>query len=301
MKLSVYTVSLPEYDIEQSAALVKEMGYDAIEWRVDNTTGGGSVAAAYFQNLTEEQKYAYRYWTDNKATLNAQDIAAECVRAKKVCDELGLEICNLATSMKTDDQVLEATLAAAAAIGCPSIRGYMAKYDPAVPYAQQFAEYRSFLERCEPMLKKYGVKMLIETHHGMLISSASSAMRFLDGLDPHYYGLIYDPGNMVFEGYENYQLGFEMLGDYLAHVHVKNALLTPAGEDAHGSAKFAQSWVPLQKGSANLPELVKALVKVGYQGVLSVEDFSNEEPTREKLEHNIAYLKELIAEAEAQA
>ena len=37
---------------------------------------------------------------------------------------------------------------------------------------------------------------------------------------------------MVYEGYEAYQLGFEMLGKYLAHVHVKNAALTPAGLDA---------------------------------------------------------------------
>jgi hypothetical protein len=30
-----------------------------------------------------------------------------------------------------------------------------------------------------------------------------------------------------------------------------------------------------------------------------VEDFSNEKPTREKLEENIAYLKELLAAAQA--
>ena len=29
----------------------------------------------------------------------------------------------------------------------------------------------------------------------MMISSASSAMRVLDGFDPEYFGLIYDPGN----------------------------------------------------------------------------------------------------------
>ena len=39
MKLSVYTVSLPEYNIPESVALIKEMGYDAVEWRVDSTAG----------------------------------------------------------------------------------------------------------------------------------------------------------------------------------------------------------------------------------------------------------------------
>lgn len=297
MKLSVYTVSLPEYDIAQSVALVKEMGYDAIEWRVD-VTDGESPLKAMFGNLTDEQKYAYRYWTDNHATLNVNDIKNECLKAKSLCDEAGIEICNLATTLRGEGDTMKNVLEAAAAIGCKTVRGPMATYDPKKPYWEQFEEYCSFLRSCEPLLKQYGVKFLIETHHGMLISSASSAMRVLDGFDPEYFGLIYDPGNMVYEGYENYQLGFEMLGKYLAHVHIKNAALTPAGEDEFGATKYNQSWMPLKKGSANLKALIEALVKVGYDGVLSVEDFSNESPTREKLEDNIAYLKQLIAAAQ---
>lgn len=297
MKLSVYTVSLPEYDIAQSVALVKEMGYDAIEWRVD-VTDGESPLKAMVGNLTEEQKYAYRYWTDNHATLNVNDIKNECLKAKALCDEAGIEICNLATTLRGEGDTMKNVLEAAAAIGCKTVRGPMATYDPKRPYWEQFDEYRAFLRSCEPLLKQYGVKFLIETHHGMLISSASSAMRVLDGFDPEYFGLIYDPGNMVYEGYENYQLGFEMLGKYLAHVHIKNAALTPAGEDEFGATKYTRSWMPLKKGSANLKALIEALVKVGYDGVLSVEDFSNESPTREKLEDNIAYLKQLIAAAQ---
>ena len=53
----------------------------------------------------------------------------------------------------------------------------------------------------------------------------------------------------------------------------------------------------LKKGSANLKALVEALVKVGYDGALSVEDFSNEKPTREKLEENVVYLRQLLAAA----
>jgi len=298
MKFSVYTCSTPEYGIEESAALIKELGYDAVEWRVDNT-GDNSAMMAYFQNLTEEQKYGARYWIDNHATLNINDIHNECLRAKKVCDEVGLEICNLATTLRGDIATMEATLAAAAAIGCKTVRGPMATYDPSKPYWEQFNEYREYLRSCEPMLKKYGIKFLIETHHGMMISSASSALRVLEGFDPEYYGLIYDPGNMVYEGYENYELGFEMLGDYLAHVHIKNAALVPGGEDEFGATKYNQVWMPLNKGSANLAALIKALVKVGYDGVLSVEDFSNEKPTKEKLAECISYLKTLVAAAKA--
>ena len=298
MKLAIYTVSMPEYSIEESVALIKEMGYEGVEWRVDNT-GDNSAMMAYFAHLSEEQKYGARYWIDNHATLNVNDIRNECLRAKKCCDEAGIEIVNLATTLKGSPEEMENTIAAAAEIGCKTVRGPMATYDPSKPYWEQFDEYRAYLRECEPLLRKYGVKFLIETHHGMMISSASSALRVLDGFDPEYFGLIYDPGNMVYEGYENYELGFEMMGKYLAHVHVKNAALVPNGEDELGATKYEQAWMPLKKGSANLLNMMKALVKVGYDGYLSVEDFSNEKATREKLEENIAYLRQLMEAAGA--
>ena len=293
MKLAVYTCSTPEYDIEQAVALIKEMGYNAVEWRVHSTAPLAEDDPR--RNLPEKEKYAQRYWIANKATLNINNIMQDYLRAKKACDEAGMEIVNLAASPKGGVENLENLLAAAAAIGCKTVRGPMVKYDPAKPYWEQFENLREYLRQAEPMLRKHGVKLLIETHHGMLVSSASSALRLLEGFDPDYFGVIYDPGNMVYEGYENYQLGFEMLGKYLAHVHVKNAALVPAGEDEFGATEYNKAWMPLHKGSANLFAMIKALKKVGYDGVISVEDFSDEKPTREKLEEALAYLKAWIA------
>lgn len=297
MKLSVYTCSLPEYNIEEAATAIREMGYDGVEWRVDSINNG-LAHSEHFKNMPEEQKYAFRYWLDNHATLDVDNIMEECLRAKKASDENGLEICNLATTLRGDDETLEKVLAAAAAIGCKTIRGPLEMYKPDKSYQEQFEDFYNYLRHCEPFLRKYGVKMLIETHHGSMIASASAGMRFLNGLDSECFGLIFDPGNMVYEGFESYQSSFEMLGKYLAHVHIKNAALVPGGKDEFGATKYTQAWKPLKEGSADLAALIKALVKVGYDGWLSVEDFSNEQPTREKLEGNIAYLKQLIAAAE---
>lgn len=60
-----------------------------------------------------------------------------------------------------------------------------------------------------------------------LISSPSAAYRALEGFDPAHIGLIFDPGNMVNEGFEDYQKSFELLGDYIAHIHIKNGILAP--------------------------------------------------------------------------
>lgn len=293
MKLAVYTVSLPEYNIEESVALIKEMGYDGVEWRVESTA---KIPLSNFPAGVDP--FTIRYWADNQSTLDIHNVMADCLRAKALCDEANLEIVNLAGAIGSEE-TLEQVLEAAAAIGCKSVRGPMTAYKADQPYDEQFRAAREYLLRVEPMLRKHGVKMLLETHHGMLTASASATMRLLEGLDPDCFGVIFDPGNMVFEGYEDYHKSFQMLGSYLAHVHVKNAALIPNGEDALGTTTYSKDWMPLWKGSADLKYLVECLVKIGYQGCLSVEDFSNEQPTREKLEANIAYLKKLIAAAEA--
>ena len=55
MKLAVYTVSLPEYDLAESVAVLKEMGYEGVEWRVAKTVGE-SPLKAMFANLPAEQQ-----------------------------------------------------------------------------------------------------------------------------------------------------------------------------------------------------------------------------------------------------
>ena len=113
----------------------------------------------------------------------------------------------------------------------------------------------------------------------------------LIGFDPEYFGLIFDPGNMVNEGFEEYQKSFELLGDYIAHIHIKNGVLVPDGEDNLGAAKWKRQWCPLKKGMADLKRLFSVMNKFGYDGTVSIEDFSNEEETKVKLENNLAYMK----------
>ena len=71
MKFGVFSVSMPEYDVEQSVALLKELGYDGVEWRV------AEMPASEPTNVP----FAFRYWAYNKSTLEVRDIANEAARA----------------------------------------------------------------------------------------------------------------------------------------------------------------------------------------------------------------------------
>ena len=60
-------------------------------------------------------------------------------------------------------------------------------------------------------------------------------------------------------------------------------------------------WTPLKKGMADLKKLFAVARKAGYDGTFSIEDFSHDEATPDKLRENIAYLKALAASAQAPA
>ncbi len=292
MRIGVFTVSLPEYNVEESVALLKEMGYDAVEWRVGNAPKEDDVDFVYER----------RYWSHNKSTLLVDDIEAQAKRAKELCDKVGLDILALTTYLGVDNkEMLTRVIKAAAAIGCSMVRAGIMTHKTGTPgYPELFDKMRADLKTWEPLLLECRVKLVLEIHHQSLISSPSAAYRALEGLNPDCFGLIFDPGNMVNEGYEDYQKSFELLRDYICHVHVKNSLLAPDGEDEFGACKWKQVWVPLRKGQADLFQLFKVMKKMGYDGDISMEDFSNEKSTKEKLEDNLSYVKQLI-EAAAKA
>lgn len=298
MKYAVYSVSTPEYTIEETAALAKQMGYDGIEWRID------TLERAAWLPAEGEVPFALRYWGENKSTLDINNILEDAKRAKKVCDEYGLAIVNLATGIPhTQPERLIPVLEAAQAIGCGTVRAYSVGYnaDSGRSFDDLSAELRKALLDIEPMLVKYGVRLLLETHHGTLIATASAARRVMEGLDPAHFGIIFDPGNMVYEGYEDYYKGFDLLGPYLAHVHVKNARIDHTGTDEFGGAVWKVDWAGLRTGVVSMKKLAEALVKIGYDGTLSMEDFSNETDTVSKLTDNIRYLRPIVEAAQAAA
>ena len=72
MKFGVFSVSMPEYGIAESVQLLKELGYQGVEWRV----------AEMPEKEPEGVPFAQRYWAYNKSTLELRDIENEAKKAK---------------------------------------------------------------------------------------------------------------------------------------------------------------------------------------------------------------------------
>lgn len=280
MKYSVFTVGTPNYTIEETVKKLKQYGYDAVEWRVADS-------------LKEEPKELPPregwYWSYNKSTVDVDSIVEKAPYIKEICEREEIEICALATYLPPwETEKIENVLKAAVIMNCPKIRTGMPGYNKNTNYNELFDKTIKAYKELEKLAKKYGVKINAEIHHGTLIPSASAAYRLVSNFDSKFIGVIYDPGNMVHEGFEQYKMGLELLGDYLDHVHLKNA----AWEFNNGT--WSCKWSPIKKGQVNMSELLTALKSIGYEGFLSFEDFSNEETTEEKLEGNIEYIKGLV-------
>ncbi len=283
MKYSVYTGMTPEYDLAEAAALFKRLGFDGVEWRVIDIP-------------PEKRSEPPSFWGNHRCTIPLSQVESRAVEVRALTEAAGLEIAALASYLRpTDPAGAESVMKAAATMGCRLVRFWALPYDGAVPYRELYGKSLAGLVHIEAMARAYNVRAVLEIHPGYIIPSASLARRLVESFDPRYIGLIYDPGNMVCEGYEAWAMGIEILGPYLAHVHVKNIGWFPHQRDEHGTVRWEARAVPLPDGIVPWGEVIRLLRAAGYDGYLSLEDFSTEQPTIEKLAADLAYLKRLNA------
>lgn len=288
MKFSVFTVGTPDYNIEETIKELRKYGYHGVEWRVGASLKGEPAV------IPPKDGW---YWSYNKSTVEEDTILDEAEKIKALCKAGGIEISALATYIPSSSpERVERALKAAAAMNCTKIRVCVPQYKGDMNYRELFQKTVKEFEVLEDLARKYDVKINFEIHHGTITSSASSAYRLASNFNSKYIGVIYDPGNMVHEGYEDYKMGLELLGEYLDHVHIKNAAWFLMKNKETGKEAWECSWSPLRNGQVDFVKLLSALQYVNYEGYLSFEDFSNEESTEDKLKDNIAFIKELLSQ-----
>lgn len=286
MKYALFTVSAPTLTLEELAPRLQELGYDGWELRVVDEPPNPK---------------GMEFWHGNKTTVPASTFTDNVERIKKLGSDYDLELPNLGTYVRSDDEwsLIEQAVANAVAIGAPSLRINVPQYSPDLAFRPIWNRAQEDYKRIEELAAKNGVRALVETHHGTICPSASSARMMLDGLDPKHVGVIHDLGNMVHEGFENYRMGLEMLGEYLALAHVKNTTMYPFKTRPDKSMEWRQKFWPMHQGVADVRALISALLDVGYDGWISFEDFSTQQKIDDRLTFNIAFVKQIVEEETA--
>jgi sugar phosphate isomerase/epimerase len=238
MKHSVFTVLLPDKSLEEVFQLLRELGYDGVELRI---------------------KEDYHVPPDK--------ITSHIKKLKELMTQYKLEIPVLATYLSIHEQnVLLPIFEAADRLGTKGVRVSLGPpLDGSRPYHTVAEETKRGLEKFVKVTQPFKAKALFEIHFKTLISSPSLAYLLLKSFDPAKLGVIFDPGNMIIEGREDWKVGIEVVKDYLHHVHVKNASWQK-GE------KWDWGWNELIDGIVDWKEIIELLSSIRYTGYLSNEN-----------------------------
>jgi len=298
MKFSVFTASTPEWTPEQAVTELAAQGWDGIEWRVVDQPASPDGRPGF--------------WAGNLATVPLTGLEEEVSRLRALTEAAGLEVSGVggyAPCNRHDD--VERLLAATSALGASQLRivvpalghvGWGGQPPTGGDYPELFARAREDFRWVAERAAAQGVKALVELHHMTLTSSASAAMRLLDGLDPAHVGVIHDLGNLQVEGFEDHLAAFQLLGPYLAHVHVKNGAWfrdDAADGDEFATATWHHAWTPVNEGMHSVVEYLRTLTQHGYDGWITLEDFSTARPLADRTAFNLAYMRRALQEAQA--
>lgn len=280
MKYSVFTVATPDLNPEELAVAAQEAGVEGIEWRFKEVPKDA---------LQEEPSF----WRHNRCSIDPYGTEEEWLRFAEVAKKHNLKSIAVVPYLECGDiESTERVMKVAKLLGASSIRAGVPGYDGRTNYNDLYEQAVRYLESVERLAADYGVKALVETHHKTIAPSAGLAHKLVSHFDSDHIGVLYDPGNMVHEGFENYRMGLELLGPYLAHVHVKNAGFRMRKSEDGLHTEWTGEWLPLAHGIVSWPQVLADLKAVGYDGYLGIEDFSGTYPSKEMLKYFVLQMEE---------
>lgn len=274
LRFSYATIALPTLDPAQAVAALAAAGYAGVEWKLGEPAAGMGTGSAR------------GFLEGNRCTLHLGGTDPAWLR--RLCADAGLEIVGLGPYLDvTDTARLDEVMAFAAACGAPQIR-LQAPRTPGGRFdlAGLARRTRDYLAAAEESGRRHGVRLVLELHHRTISPSASAALALVGDRDPDRIGVIYDAGNLVWEGYEGHDLALRTLGPHLTHVHLKNV----AARADPVTGRWSYEWSPLDTGFVDVAALLATLVEHGYRGWVSIEDLSTARDPVATMRHNARYL-----------
>lgn len=209
-----------------------------------------------YADSTEEQLYALNHFGFKYMEarfLNGKNISVmekdEILAAKKLLDEAGIKVSAIGSPLGKIrlDEDIEAHLEVAKRVfeyanilGAKYIRIFSFYPPEGKDITTMKAEVLAAMEKLVVLAREYGVTLCHENEAEIYGAVPERCKEILD----HFGGevkCIYDMGNFVLEGVDPFPANYELLREYIAYFHIKDALyegaIVPAGL---GNAKIQE-------------------------------------------------------------
>ena len=243
MKLSFSTLGCHEYTLDQIIACGKKYGFNGVE---------------------------LRHVEKNVLLWELPDFssAASLAASKRKINDAGLEVCVVGASgsfslpglFKRREQMdlLRRWSEVAQGLGCPYVR----VFGGPVPDGQSMEETLKWssdgLNEAIPVMAKYGVTLLLETHDSF--SSSKGLLPLIQRLNGSF-GIVWDILHPIRFG-EVIEETWNKLGPFVKHIHMKDSKVY---SDKDFDFKF------MGEGKLPIPWIMKILAAAGYKGYYSFE------------------------------
>lgn len=262
MKIAGHTLGTPDQTVPEAIQLFRRAGLDAAE---------------------------IIYQDDYKSGLAIRDTAA-AAEAAHVADAEGIEIIGLTpytTAINALDESvriaavdeLRSAIDTAQQVGANRIRVYSGSWQPGQDAQQK--HWAQLVRSCQDLsarAEEAGVVLCAENHFGTMTQTAVDTARLVREVDSRAVRVLYDQANLTFTHDESVDDAFEVQGDLIGHVHVKDLVFKDptapfvASETArvHADERAVRSRV-VGDGSLSWSRILRRLREVGYDDVLSLE------------------------------
>ena len=286
MRFSTFSITMREWEPEQGARNLKEIGYDGVAWRL----------------VDQQQSDTPGFWIGNRSTWPLTGIEEMIPEIERVREATGLEIAAFYGYPRWSDRAaLERHFAVAAKLGVKACRivgpGEVVGSSPGPQLGMErfdrlLEDSRRDFKWLADCARDHGVRAVTPLHHEWVNASASGARRLLDGLDPAAVGIIIDWGHLVIEGWEDPLATVQILGEYLDSVMLKNFGLYPMQTREDGTVVWGYRPETLRKGRVDFYNVFAALNAVGFDGWVTLAETAGDElSTWERLADALAYVK----------
>jgi sugar phosphate isomerase/epimerase len=178
--------------------------------------------------------------------------------------------------------IFKRSLEVAHALECNLVRVFTFLRRPGSLDATTLDQITEHLLQLGELAAGSGVQIGIENENSCLVGSGEEALALALRLPAPAFGLIWDPCNVLYvpQSAPPAAAAFAQLCPRVVHIHVKDAVRRPAGRTPAGPAS-----VPVGIGDVGWREYFAAILRSGYQGMLSLETHWRRERLDEKLLH----------------